>query len=317
MTIDVLNCARFVCERSINVAIEEEAVPQFARKLLPMPIPAWDFTHHFYDGTARTVSYLLLVDALNFCFFPEPRWEVVVDGERLHGYFALTSALKQAFERDDPIDDFSHLAEVEEEEVRDLLHGDVPMGKIPLFEERVGILREVGERMTSLYHGDAAKLVRKVNKSAQRLVELVVESFPSFRDEACYAGEQITFHKRAQIFAGDLYGSFGPRSFGAFHDVSRLTAFADYKLPQILRSEGILRYCEELAARIDHKEWIEAGSSYEVEIRAATVLAVDLLRQELVRQGRNLLAIEVDWLLWHAAQRCDIPSHHRTLTTFY
>lgn len=317
MIIDVLNCARFVCERSMNVAIEEEAIPQFARKLLPALLPPWDFTHHFYDGTARTVSYLLLVDALNFCFFPEPRWEVVVDGERLHGYFALTSVLKQAFERDDPIDDFSHLAKVEEEEVRDLLHGDVPMGKISLFEERVGILREVGERMTSLYHGDAALLVSKVNKSAQRLVELVVESFPSFRDEAYYAGEQIAFNKRAQIFASDLYGSFGGRLFGVFRDVDRLTAFADYKLPQILRSEKILCYSKELAARIDHKEWIEAGSPCEVEIRAATVLAVDLLRQELARQGRNLLAIEIDWLLWHAAQRCDISPHHRTLTTFY
>ncbi len=317
MIIDVLACARFVCERSTHVVIEEEAVPQFTHKLLPMPIPAWDFTHHFHDGTARTVAYLLLVDALNFCFFPEPRWEVVVDGERLHGYFALTSVLEQAFEHEDPIDDFSYLAKVEEEEVRDLLHGDVPMGKIPLFEERVHILREVGERMTSLYHGDAAQLVRRADGSAQRLVELVVEGFPSFRDEACYAGEQIVFHKRAQIFASDLYGSFGGRSFGAFHDVDRLTAFADYKLPQILRAEGILRYCEELAAQIDHRALIEAGSPYEVEIRAATVLAVDLLRQELKRQGRNLLASEIDWLLWHAAQGCDMLPHHRTLTTFY
>lgn len=316
--IDVLESAHFVSSRNEHVVIDEPALFRLAERLLAVPIPKWDFTHHYYDGSVRTLAYLLLVDALNFCFFPAPRWEVIVDGERLQGYFALVSVLKQAFMQGLPLDDFGYLAQVKEEAVAALLHGDTRIGTIPLFEARVQILREIGEQVVALYQGDPARLVKKASGSAQWLVEHMVESFPSFRDEACYAGERVAFYKRAQIFASDLYASFQGRSFGAFRDIDRLTAFADYKLPQFLRAEHVLHYSEELAHRVDSKEWIKAGSSVEVEIRAATVWAVELLRQELKRRGRNLLALQVDWLLWHAAaQRPKMPPHHRTLTTYY
>jgi len=315
--IDVLASALFVCDRSSHVAVDNGELHRLAGELLPLPVPSWDHVHHFHDRSVRTVAYLLLVDALNFCFFPKPRWEVIVNGERLHGYFALTSVLKETFAKGYPVIDFAHLTQVEEEEVRALLHGAVRIGEIPLFEQRVRILREIGERMVALYQGDPARLVNKASGSTQQLVELIVESFPSFRDEARYAGERVAFYKRAQILAGDLFASFQGRSFGAFRDIDRLTAFADYKLPQFLRAERVLCYSEELARHVDNLEWIEAGSVVEVEIRAATIWAVELLRRELSRRGRNLLAIEIDWLLWSAAQRCDMPPHHRTLTTFY
>jgi len=273
--------------------------------------------HHYYDGSERTVSYLLLVDALNFCFFPEPRWVVIVDGKELQGYFALTSVLKEAFDGECPIDDFRYLAQIDEQDVRTLLSGAIGTGEIPLFDERVRILREIGQQVVALYQGDPSRLVKEACDGAQRLVELLVRDFPSFRDEASYAGERVAFHKRAQIFVCDLYGSFRGRSYGSFWDIDRLTAFADYKLPQLLRAEGVLLYCEELEGRIDRMEWIDAGCTEEVEIRAATVVVVEKLRRELKQRGRNLFAFEVDWLLWHIAQSAKMPPHHRTLTTFY
>jgi len=315
--IDVRESARYVMENADYVEIDEKAIPNLAAKLLPIPLPPWDYTHHYYDGTARTVSYFLLVDALNFCFFPTPRWEVIVAGERLQGYFGLTAVLKEAFLEVRPIDDFEHLAHIDAEEAREILHGKVPIGKIPLFPERIKILREIGEQMTARYDGNPERLVEAANKSALKLVELVLDAFPSFRDEAEYKGERVAFYKRAQILAGDLYGCFGGKSYGEFHDIDRLTAFADYKLPQILRAEGVLRYTEALGAKIDRKEWIPAGSAQEVEIRAATLVAVERLRDALARRGRSLLSVELDWLLWHAAQNRTMPPHHRTLTTFY
>ena len=244
--IDVLACARFVCDRSTHVAIDKREILRLADELLSLPVPSWDYVHHYYDGSERTVSYLLLVDALNFCFFPEPRWVVIVDGEELQGYFALTSILKEAFDGESPIDDFRHLAQIDEQDVRTLLRGAIGTGEIPLFDERVSILREIGQQVVALYQGDPSRLVKEACGGAQRLVELLVRDFPSFRDEASYAGERVAFYKRAQIFVCDLYGSFQGRSYGSFRDIDRLTAFADYKLPQLLRAEGALQYCEEL-----------------------------------------------------------------------
>jgi hypothetical protein len=318
MAIDLLDSAHFVCARSQHVTIQGEALPRLACKLLPIPLPPWDLEHHFCDGSERTVAYCLLLDALNFCFFPEPRWEVVVGGKQLQGYYALAAVLKQAFGDGSPIDDFAYLARIDAKTVHRLLQGPIPIGQIPLLEKRGAILREIGRQVTSLYGGRPARLLEISDGRAQRLINLIVESFSSFRDEARYAKRRIAFYKRAQIFIADLFASFQGSSFGTFCDLDRLTAFADYKLPQILRAEGILSYSKQLADRVDHKEWIEAGSPEEVEIRAASIVAVERLRQELAQQGRNLLAIEVDWLLWNAAQHHpDMPPHHRTLTTFY
>lgn len=317
MTPSVLDGARFVCKRASHVSIDPESLLPLAKELLPLSLPRWDAAHHFVDGSARTVAYVLLVDALNFCFFPEPRWRVVVNGETLQGYFALTSVLKRAFEEDARIDDFRRLSHVSEEEVRALLQGTPRLGIVPLLPERATILREIGEGVTALYGGDPSQLVLRAGGSAQRLVQELVRTFPSFRDEATYGGETIRFYKRAQILASDLHASFGGRSFGRFTDLDSLTAFADYKIPQFLRACGVLCYSSWLAERVDRGDWIAERSAEEVEIRAATVWAVDLLRGKLDALGRPLLATEIDWLLWNASQSRAMPPHHRTLTTFY
>jgi hypothetical protein len=40
---------------------------------------------------------------------------------------------------------------------------------------------------------------------------------------------QVFFYKRAQIFAGDLYGAFRGRGLGEFTDLDQITTFPDYR----------------------------------------------------------------------------------------
>ena len=56
-----------------------------------------------------------------------------------------------------------------------------------------------------------------------------------------------------------------------------------------------------------------------MELRAATVQAVERLRAAMARRGRELPTAQVDWLLWQRGERTkeDLPPHHRTLTVFY
>ncbi len=61
--------------------------------------------------------------------------------------------------------------------------------------------------------------------------------------------------------------------------MQRLTAFADYKLPQVLRELGIISYDRRLASRIDAMESLRAGCEEEVEIRAMTVWAAEQLEE--------------------------------------
>jgi predicted nucleotidyltransferase len=190
---------------------------------------------------------------------------------------------------------------------------------LQLREERVRILNELGAFLISRYNGEANRLVEAAENSALNLVRLLVENLPSFRDEAEYYGTKIYFYKRAQIFAADLYGAFAGKDWGYFKDIDNLTAFADYKLPQVLRHVGVLRYERALEHKVDNGLFLEAGSPEEVEIRANTIWAVELIRQELPEMGKKLRAFEIDWILWNLGQQREFKakSYHKTVTTFY
>lgn len=144
-----------------------------------------------------------------------------------------------------------------------------------------------------------------------------------FRDTSVYKGVLVHFYKRAQILVGDIWAAYGrsldPQHPYSFHDLKEITMFADYRVPQILRHMGIMAYSEELARKIDAREVIPFGSEDEIEIRAATIVAVEQLQQSLAKAGRNFLVLEVDWLLWQwgEATKDTILPHHRTLTIYY
>lgn len=319
--LNVLETAHHVAEISSHVRIRKEAVVDFSRRLYEdgIKVPLWNKTYHCCEGAQETVSYLLVLDALNFCFWPpgkENRWEVTWRSESLSGYFALAASLTRAMQSGVPLGRAEYLAGLSVEMLREILGG---RGKLQLMEERVRILNELGYILDAHYHGEASALVAAAGSSAEKLVGLLVEGIPSFRDVSEYRGKPVYFYKRAQIFCADLYGAFEGRKWGHFEDIEQLTAFADYKLPQVLRELNILHYDHELAQRVDNKEPLAPGSSEEVEIRANTILAVDLIREEAASLGRQLRNFEIDWILWDLGQQDGFTSrpHHNTVTIFY
>jgi hypothetical protein len=40
------------------------------------------------------------------------------------------------------------------------------------------------------------------------------------------------------------------RGLGSFHDIHKLTMFADYRVPVVLRELGVLKYDEDLGSRV-------------------------------------------------------------------
>jgi hypothetical protein len=61
------------------------------------------------------------------------------------------------------------------------------------------------------------------------------------------------------------------------------------------------------------------GSPDEVEIRANTIWAVELIREELKQGGKAFRAFEIDWLLWTLGQSDEFRAkpYHRTVTILY
>jgi hypothetical protein len=331
----VLRSTKAVVERAALVRIDHDAIAAVAADMLdePVPVPEWDAALHYRDGTWQTAGWVLALDALNFCFWgqdptdPERRWRVEVDGTIHQGYWALAAALTRAVRQGFPLWNAAYLAEIPEADVRAILRpADRPDAtEIPLFSQRVANLRELGNNLLARFDAGleppVVNLIRAAEGSAARLVGLVVATFPSFADVAAHPGlaEPVRLYKRAQILAADLHGAFAGQDLGQFHDLAGLTAFADYKVPQVLRALGVLTYDPRLADRVARYEIIPPGSPAEVEIRAATVWACELLRQALATHGRALHAFEIDWLLWSAGQHLPaaVQPYHRTPTIFY
>lgn len=311
----VLETVSWAASQSTEVHIDLEPLERFCERLSQGQFqpPSWNYRYHFYDATDRTVVYLLIVDSLNFCFWGEPQWQIQYQGEWLTGYWALAASLRQALEEGFPLTDASYLAQISLQDLRHTLRGK---GEIPLLPQRQAILHEVGSVLKRDYQGKAQLLVERAERSAVKLVQALVQHFPSFRDEALYQGRTIRFYKRAQIFVADLYSSFQGEGWGEFSDLSSLTACADYKLPQVLRHLGILKYSPSLTEKVDQQQFLSPGSKEEVEIRANTLWAVELLRRNM---RQPLKAVQIDRILWGLGQREEFRHrpHHCTRTIYY
>lgn len=167
---------------------------------------------------------------------------------------------------------------------------------------------------------------------------MVVGTFPSFRDEAVYEGQKrayrcivllrktltspaVCFWKRAQILVAEAWAAFYP-SDAAPHPlfpndaaISGLTMFADYRVPQILNHLQILNYPRALVKKLLSHEPLTAGCKEEISIRAASIVAVERVRQEIVRlnsskQGKGdadeVSSVLIDFYLWDLAKRIEV-----------
>ncbi|MBI5035501.1 MAG: hypothetical protein HZB51_33670 [Chloroflexi bacterium] len=318
--LDVLKTTAYVVENSRHVTINYDAVERAADALVEKKIepPAWNYDYHYHDGTARTVNYLFLLDTLNFCFWGKPKWGIDYNGKHLDGYWALAAALKRAIQKDSRIAEGDFLARISPQELADTLCVS-GTGTIPLFTERWRNTRELGTVLKNLWEGEAARLVECAGHSAPHLAQMVAENFASFNDIAVYDNHEVRLFKRAQIVVTDIWGAFKGKDWGEFEDIDQLTAFADYKLPQILRAWSILKYAPTLARKVDAQIEIAAGSPDETEIRAAMLWGVEFLREALAKRGRQLWSIQVDWILWEASQGKfeGMKPYHRVRTIYY
>lgn len=321
----VLSSTRSVVEQGEAVWINFEQIEALCQRWLRSDAQhllsdklQWNTRYYFHDATERTVNWLLLLNALNFCFWTErgqKRWTIEYRGEVLHGYWAKTAALKRAVEENIPLWDAQFLSTIDEKTLAHIFRGE---GTIPLLEQRVANAREIGQVLLDHFQGQFSSLIEQAGGSAVKLVSLLVHYFPAFQDTAHYRTHTIRFYKHAQICVSDLHNAFKGQQWGAFNDLEQLTIFADYKLPQVLRHATILEYQTALAQRVDNRELIEAGSEEEIEIRAATIWAGELLRQAMARHGYPMTAVELDLHLWLFGQQMkDMRPYHRTRTIYY
>src|SRR5207253_2854288 len=136
----------------------------------PCRVPEWNERYHLADGSPRAANYVLALDALNFCFWGEPRWRISYRGETLDGYWALAAALKRAVEGGEPVLEAAFWAGLRREELARILAGE---GEIPLLDERVASLRAAGAWLLAGWDGQFVNAVEGAGRTAAGIAGLL------------------------------------------------------------------------------------------------------------------------------------------------
>ena len=331
----VLESTRTVMDAARDVTIDQQAVERLASRLADRGVeaPEWRVWPHWWEDSDRAADYVLVLDALNFSFWGEPRWRVEYEGRLLDGYWALAACLRRALETDVPILDPGLPGLLRRDRRRRPVRGRVgdpaarradrqpPRGRPgPARRPAARSPRSSDPPPGAAKRWSARSCAASPPSTTSPPTPLPPTTASPPTAIAATDGIDVRLYKRAQILVSDLHGIYDGQGLGAFSDLDRLTAFADYKIPQVLREAGILVYSPALAETVDRQTLIPPGDPREVEIRAATVWGCELLRQALERQrsGPPLRAFEVDWLLWSDAQGRTIDRpYHRTRTIYY
>ncbi len=266
--------------------------PERIAAVQPAPSPELDPERHYLEGSPEDVArYLLTLDAINFGsgWFPTLRKR-----PGCSGYFTVAWALADRFREDGPWSN-AELRSATPPQVARVLGQDPGHELMALYAEALRQLgRFLGDR-------EVRAAVAAARGSAERLAVSLAEGMPFFRDTG--------FYKRAQIVSSDL----ALAGVAEFHDLDRLTIFADNLVPHVLRVDGVLRYDADLAARIDAGKLLPPGED-ETEIRACAVHACEQIAHRSGVPPRTL-----DGWLWNRGRDplYKARPRHRTRTVHY
>eukprot|EP00300_Choanocystis_sp_HF-7_P006448 c14714_g1_i2.p1 GENE.c14714_g1_i2~~c14714_g1_i2.p1 ORF type:complete len:346 (+),score=58.11 c14714_g1_i2:32-1039(+) len=333
----VQHSARFVAERAEHVRIVNENIKQVAEELTqamksarytPADIaelwssnPLHPTVRDLPEDTAA--QWIFVLDTLNFCFWVDAdKFRVTYQGKTHSGYWTLCACLKRAIDSDIPILDASFLATLTIEQASQIFAGDDGV-MMPLLGERVRCLHEAGTGLLNSFNGLFANAIRESCHSIKTLIfDKVLPTFSSFRDVSVYQSEPVAFYKRVQILCADLWGCFGGKSLGDFHDIDSLTMFADYRVPQQLVGLGVLSYSPHLLQLLQSEVVLESGCQEECEIRGCSIHVVELIKKEMHTLGfTEATSALIDFCLWDTAKirssdLSGIPIH-RVISVYY
>ncbi|KAL2011024.1 hypothetical protein VTN00DRAFT_3742 [Thermoascus crustaceus] len=294
----VLESARYIFDNAVDVALNmsktKEAAETIWRRMQEKEYSTKMWSEHELHPKSKdesTVDFIFTMDLLNFSFWSDTtdeskRFAIEYRGRRWTGYWSLVAALQRALDEEIPItspDFWINEDECTEELLRHVFRS-VTYEEIPLFQERVQCLREAGRVLYEQFDSSFTNCIYDANHSAAALVNLLAENFPCFRDEAVFEGRRVRFYKRAQILVADLWACFEGEGYGDFHDIDKITMFADYRIPQMLHQLGCLMYSPPLESHIRQLKPLPSGSTWEVELRGTSIWCVELIRQEIERR---------------------------------
>ena len=309
---DVFTHVDRIVEVAAWMGYEDLAMPEY-------PVPSG------VQSTAPNdvVDLILVANSIDTAFTDfktHVKFQVDYEGQHTSDSDAMFACLNRAMHNGVPILDGRFLAKVTRPELEKIFAGNIEM---PMLDEKLEVLHQVGSVLAGKYEGRFHNFIKSgpplLYDGGNGLVERMAKEFPRFNDVSPYDGREIKFYKLAQLglwFAWATYRKDGPVQ---LNDVEKMTTFPDYIVPVALRLLGINSYSPELEHGIDTYQLIPRDSTQEVEIRAHSIYATALLREEINKirpADLQVIIPQVNERLWTHYHTTFWP-HHLTKTIMY
>lgn len=315
----ILTTTRHVVENSRSVYLNPNSISTISPHIeqrLKQGLETPDIGFGAKGNFAEDAQLIFFQTVTNFCFWSQkdqPRWQVEwPKGTYQSGFYGLAAAFQRAQVKYPQIFNPDYLSQAVPSDLSKIFQSSNNT-QIPLLDERIENLIEAGKVLKEKYQGKFANCLEAANFDAIKIAKKLYQEFPSFKDISILNQNEVFILKRAQIGPNDI--SYLSKMGGpTIKNLDQLTAFADYKIPQMLREANILIYSQNLTKRIDNYEIIPPQSPEEVEIRSATIWGVELIRQSL----KKYTAAQIDNALWLISQdQSGLKPYHRTYSIYY
>lgn len=311
-----------IAQNAAHVSIESSKFEELSLTLAKIE------RKHWLDGSPVNIKSLdlreallftFLLDSISFCYWEEPRWEVYVKPlkRNINGSWALIYCLDRWISKKSLVLSEKALLSLNRNEFEHITHGT---RRMPLFDERVSIINSLGLILAESYDSNILNLIESCGGSSRKLLETILEMFPSFHDEVTLQGKKIPYIKRAQLLTADIAHVLKAKNAPLQLDTCDfLTACADYKIPQILHAYGVLSYSDILIDKLKTCTEITKNSQFEIEIRSSTIIAVERIKSAMAEIGEAMTSNEINDMLWLMSQnpKPDWLPYHMVRTTAY
>lgn len=307
----VLDTCSYVYENSKHVKIDINKIKELAKDNRFNEKTAYWLSSNPYGilnlDVEDIINFLVIFESIDCSFWGEPKWTMKTDKGNTDGAIALMYALLRLREQKGNL----NFERITFDEFSEALKGNV---EIPLLEERYKVVLQVSKIINKKMQGNFYHYIKNITKDIV-LFNTIINNFPSFADTRTYDNKTIYFYKLAQLLTSDILHIRSLKE-GITVDYSNLVGCADYKIPQVLRSIGVLVYDKELSDLVDNKNELEENSIYEVEIRANMVVAINLIKKEL---NNKVSAIDINDTIWSFSQdkTKKLLPYHLTRTLSY
>ena len=195
----VIDSCKYVMNNAKFVTINYDQLNEFIKTINCKDLKHWlsNNPYNILDiGIENVINFMLFFESVDYSFWGIPKWTINTDLGEKDGSNALLYAMLK-FVKDRNIVD---LYNISYEEFKLMLKGNV---EIPFMQERYETLIETSKIVKEKMNGNFYKYVYSIHSDIE-LFEVIIDNFPSFKDERKYDEKTIYFYKLAQLLTSDI-----------------------------------------------------------------------------------------------------------------